>query len=341
MSRQTIRWGIFLVLTVFVVSQLSNVSAQPPGVTPRVVIVEPDVVIDFETDGFQITPLDDQQISIPFTANNTFINFGFDLNDDLIIDTPALFERYGEDGTDSFIVSRCGEEEVESLWDVDCTPDGQGGDFFLRNPENVSLLAGHDLIIEYTGALPNSLSGQIWDVDFRGEDLSDAYLIEALDTDGNLLREVSISKFDLPSSLDGLPFSFSLVTTNPIRRVRISSKNVGALGFDNFTPVRNLSRFNQISQIYLESLGCERQGTVRSGGSDIKSAITINNQSDEPVKMIPINESGFRGLPIVLEPGRARIKPGFETDVWLVTSMDNRCLALVELTKFSGFLYLL
>ncbi len=341
MLHNTSRWGLFFLLVLFVVIQLPITYAQPPGVTPRVVIVEPDVIIDFESDGFEIAPQDNQRMIVPFTANNTFINFGFDLNDDLIIDTPALFERYGEDGTDSFIVSRCGDQDIEAAWDVDCTPDGQGGDFFLRNPESVSLLSGHDLIIEYTGALPNSLSGQLWDVDFRGEDLSDAYLIEAFDTQGVLLREVAISKFDLPSSLDGLPFTFSLVTTNPIRRVRISSNNVGALGFDNFTPVRNLGRFNQISHIYLVPLGCERQGSVRSGNSDTQSAITINNQTDEPVKMIPIDSNGFRDLPIVLEPGRARIRPGFETDVWIVTSMDNRCLALVELTKISGFLYIL
>lgn len=341
MSQRKIRWGLCLLFSLFILGQMASVGAQPPGVTPRVQVIEPDAIIDFEINGFMLTPEDNQPIEVPFTVNETFIRFGFDLNDDLIIDAPALFERYGEDGSDSFIVSRCGDQELDSLWDVDCTPTGEGGDFFLRNPDFVSLLSGHDLIIEYTGKLPNSLAGQLWDVDFRGTDLSDAYLIEAFDTNGVLLREVAVSKFDLPASLDGLPFNFALVTTNPIRRVRISSNNVGALGFDNFTPVRNLARFNQISQLYLDPVGCDRRGTARSGNAPTKSAITVHNQTDQDIRMIPINADGSPGVPIRVGAGFSRIKPGFEGDVWLVTSMENKCLALVRLIKWPGFLYIL
>lgn len=218
----------FLLSTVAVSMQLSNpVQAQ---------------VIDFESlpDGSPST--NTGVLLAPYTlSNGTTVTFGFDVNNDLIIDHNAI------------ILSRTDTTSIPAytssgIPNIDRTPNKAGGNFLLRAPRSTALEGANlnvfddtlatpaSFLVQYSGTPVNSLSGELWDVDN-----AERYLIEALTGGGTLISSFLtpvIPAGEGPGTFDGQPFKFlfSDLSQN-IGFLRISgSSRIGGGGFafDNF-----------------------------------------------------------------------------------------------------------
>jgi hypothetical protein len=113
----------------------------------------------------------------------------------------------------------------------------------LRNPKggepnSVNLRAGADFLAVYSGDLPTSAAGQIWDVDMQED-----FLIQALDGSNLVLATVDPPPGPGPSPTnnpaDGLPVNFVFEhLSDPIKTIRISMTGASdpnpGFGFDNF-----------------------------------------------------------------------------------------------------------
>lgn len=199
-------------------------------------------IINFETTALGGMPVDDANVTGIFFDGLTGVRFGFDTNNDLIIDAPAHYENRwnGFDAPTAAYTS--GSSTLPNLADADLSPGNIGGDWLVREPKaqespSASVFAGGDwFIIEYSGLLPSSCSGEIWDVD-NGEQ----YVVNAYDSLGTLLATyvppVGLHP-DLPGSRNGLEttFAFSGLSA-PIAKIGIylqSTTGGGGFAFDNF-----------------------------------------------------------------------------------------------------------
>lgn len=98
-------------------------------------------------------------------------------------------------------------------------------------------------IVEYSGVLPTSASGQIWDIDARpnGGGDPERYLVAALNASNQVVASIQsplgISETS-SGTLDGRPWTFSFNSVSkPIKRITIvQDVPVGVKGFafDNF-----------------------------------------------------------------------------------------------------------
>jgi len=198
--------------------------------------------IDFETDAFGALPVDNANALGTFWDGPTGVNFGFDTDGDLIADAPAHFENRWNGFDAPYAAYTSGSSTLPNLADADLTPGNIGGDWLLREPKGIetpsaSVFAGADwFIIDYTGVLPFSCSGEIWDVD-NGEQ----YVVNAYDSSNALIATyippVGLHP-DLPGSRNGLDtvFVFSGLSA-PIAKIGIylqSTIGGGGFAFDNF-----------------------------------------------------------------------------------------------------------
>ncbi len=199
-------------------------------------------VIDFETTALGVLPLDNANATGTFFDGPTGVNFGFDTNSDLIIDAPAHFENRWNGFDAPYAAYTSGSSTLPNLADADLSPGNIGGDWLLREPKqaetpSASVFAGGDwFIIEYSGVLPTSCSGEIWDVD-NGEQ----YVVNAYDSVGTLIATyvppVGLHP-DLPGSRNGLETTFVFSgLSSPIAKVGIYLQSTiagGGFAFDNF-----------------------------------------------------------------------------------------------------------
>lgn len=199
-------------------------------------------VIDFESDSVGALPADDANVNGIFFDGGTGMRFGFDTDNDLVIDAPAHYE-YRWNGFDAPTAAYSSASSTYPVnADVDHSPGNIGGDWLVREPKgtespSASVFAGADwFIVEYSGLLPTSCSGEIWDVDF-----GEQYVVNAYDSLGGLIATyvppVGIDA-DLPGSRNGLDtlFFFSGLST-PIAKLGIylqSTQGGGGFAFDNF-----------------------------------------------------------------------------------------------------------
>jgi hypothetical protein len=199
-------------------------------------------VVDFETTALGGGPVDDAAVTGIFFDGATGMRFGFDTDNDLVIDAPAHFE-YRWNGFDAPTAAYSSASSTYPVnADVDHSPGNIGGDWLLREPKgaetpSASVFAGADwFIVEYSGVLPTACSGEIWDVDF-----GEQYVVNAYDVFGALIGTyvppVGIDA-DLPGSRNGLdtPFFFSGLSA-PIAKLGIylqSTQGGGGFAFDNF-----------------------------------------------------------------------------------------------------------
>lgn len=190
-------------------------------------------VIDFETlPDSTTTPTDNAALTTSYTVDGTTVTFGFDTNNDLIIDTNAIFESRNDGPETVFAYYHKGG------YDTDVTATNEGGNWLLRSLKNINPIAD-DFIVKYTGTPITSTSGQLWDID-SGE----IYLIEALDSAGTVINSITTPPFPVgespesPNTFSGLPYNFSFNNlASDIGYIRISgiSRGTGGfLGFDNF-----------------------------------------------------------------------------------------------------------
>lgn len=200
-------------------------------------------VIDFETFPASQgggTPTDDTLLTGSYTDGTTTVTFGYDTTGDGAIDNVPRFEaRSPNGGCFSYICSQCTPDE-----DTEFVAPAVGGDFLIRpsrcaGEEPFADMAGGDpFLIVYSGTLPGSASGEIWDID--GNEI---YLVEALDTGGTVIGTDNpppgVDQFD---PLDGEPYTFSFSALgSPIAKIRITRTDFGSprgFGFDNFDATR-------------------------------------------------------------------------------------------------------
>ncbi len=199
-------------------------------------------VIDFETTSVGGVPVDDSNATGFFFDGPTGVRFGFDTNNDLVQDAPAHFESRvnGNDSPAAGYTS--GSSTLPNDSDTDLSPTNEGGSWMLREPKNqespdASLFTGGDwFLIQYSGVLPTSCSGEIWDVD-NGEQ----YRVDAYDASDVLIATyfppIGLDP-DLPGSRNGLGTTFAFSgLSSPIAKIAISLSVTtagGGFGFDNF-----------------------------------------------------------------------------------------------------------
>ena len=198
------------------------------------------ITFEFSPDGS--TPVDNQPLAVTGTYQDgtTFVGFGIDSNDDLEVDHPALFELRTNDDRSTGQVGYILNEGSHTPWapDVDNTLNNEGGEWLIRSQrgnggeQNLGLVNGNDFMIVYSGVLPTSASGQIWDLDYN-----EIFSVTAFSEADVQISEVLTGPY-ADHGRDGLPttFSFDSLST-PIAKIRISfvsSDAGGGFAFDNF-----------------------------------------------------------------------------------------------------------
>ncbi len=205
-----------------------------------------------------VAPSDNAQIVGPYTDGTTSVAFGFDTNNDLVIDVPARFEKRGvQGGPVDPIISYVADNPV--VQDIDLTTNNVGGDWLLRNPKTpepdaVTLFSGDDMLIVYSGILPNAASAQVWDLDgleqwrFEAFDSSDSPItfIDTIPGPGN----------STGGQFDGRPYSISFnnlpTLIKTIRVSQIGGSPTAGFGFDNFNATAGIP---EPSTLFLATLG--------------------------------------------------------------------------------------
>ncbi|TWT56326.1 PEP-CTERM sorting domain-containing protein [Allorhodopirellula solitaria] len=190
--------------------------------------------IDFESRPLSMgggLPTDDEALTGAYVdSNGITTRFGLDLNGDGLIDPDpgVFFEAHGSEigGTNGFAFDTGGND----VYDVgrDGTADGQIGNFLLRANTLDGSVQNGTFLIQFGGSQTHVVTGtfgDIWDIDGSltqgpaGGPGSEQYLVEAFDSNGNLLAsELSPegTTFDGSSDPnspdfgnDGLPWRYS------------------------------------------------------------------------------------------------------------------------------------
>ena len=198
--------------------------------------------ITFELRPDGSTPMDNQALAITETYQDgtTLVGFGIDSDGDLEVDHPAVFElRTNDDrstGQIGYILNAGSHTPFAP--EFDNTPNNEGGDWLIRSQRgsggelDLRLVNGNDFMIVYSGVLPTSASGQIWDLDFN-----EIFSVTAFSDADLQISEVLAGPY-AGDGRDGLPttFSFDSLST-PIAKIRISfvsADSGGGFAFDNF-----------------------------------------------------------------------------------------------------------
>lgn len=202
-------------------------------------------IIDFEKTAFGVTPTDNlvMDLSDYFMVDDIKVSFGFDTDDDGVLDANAVFEQSGN--TDA------GEDT--GFWGIggarDIAAPGfeeQLGDFFLRQSDPYQPFGVFTILYDSNRPV-TSASGEIWDIDGSNRK-TEQFLVQAFDED--LLLGSIESPLGNNSLLDGKPWRFSFEELSNINRIEITftgskTKGIG-LAFDNFYPLSKASEANHV-----------------------------------------------------------------------------------------------
>lgn len=196
-------------------------------------------VIDFETLPGGGLPMDDMALdrNAVYMSGGVGVSFGFDTTGDGYADEDAVFEQRGDGpGSNEGFVSTLGN----SGFDTEAPGfENMLGEFFLRTADAISDNPG-TFVITYDTAV-SALSGEIWDLDGRGDGTFEQWDVTGFDAAGNqvasLLSPVGINNNDSANTLDSKPWTFSLASDLGISRVTVeyvgNADGVG-LAFDNY-----------------------------------------------------------------------------------------------------------
>ncbi|MBI1367722.1 MAG: PEP-CTERM sorting domain-containing protein [Planctomycetes bacterium] len=226
-------------------------------------------VIDFEMTPGGATPVDDAAVG-GYTVGLTTVSFGTDTDNDGDIDVVAHFED--REGTVGPAPSDPGAEDPHGythgignqpyFYDYDATPGKIGGDWMIRPEEDGDDIGGgtnngvdtnmntQGFLIVYSGELPVSASGEIWDIDSNAagpQSFPEQYTVKAFASVADLLADNPIGTqvsplgkaYDEPGSLSGLPWTFSFANLNGgIAIIQIFQNRTAGhprgFAFDNF-----------------------------------------------------------------------------------------------------------
>jgi len=218
-------------------------------------------------------PVDNLQLAVDtvFQVGKTGLSFGFDIDDDKIPDQGAVIEQrgnsdysasefcwaYTNDFNNNVSNARTDEDNTTSnppeggKWLIrekkKCNLDVDSENNSIDQNTNYLLKSGNvDFVVTYTGDLPVSMAGQIWDLD-NGE----AFDVKAYSATNALVASEVVGPYctnpsgNTSSGLackganrEGLPatFTFSDLAT-PVKRLIISYNSAdagGGFAFDNF-----------------------------------------------------------------------------------------------------------
>jgi PEP-CTERM motif len=199
--------------------------------------VAQSALIDFEQTPAATTPIDDSQLTTPYSIPGGNVSFFFDNNAnntfDAGVDDYPVFEHIGTDGNDGFQNGGLGVQDTAT------PPFGpQLGSFFLRGP--VGFAVPRPFIVDYnTGITITALSGEIWDIDGASQ-ATELWNVEVLDNANNVLAS-QLSPLGNSSALDGKPWVFAFtglpLGVDKIRITFLGTKTMGVgLAFNNFSP---------------------------------------------------------------------------------------------------------
>lgn len=209
-------------------------------------------LIDFETTASGGIPNDNGVIAFDdyFMADGVAVSFGFDTNENGILDSYGVFEkiRGGREGGNSGFISSYGKKYDEAAINSELLL----GNFFLRQ-KNAYMPFGTFHII-YNAVNPvTSASGEIWDIDGHNNK-TEQFFVEAFNGVNSLASILSpLGNSSDSNSLDGKPWAFGFNGLTDITRIEISftgSKQKGiGLAFNNFSPIEDVSaKTNTVSE---------------------------------------------------------------------------------------------
>lgn len=219
-------------------------------------------------------PVDNLQLPVNevFQVGKTGLSFGFDIDGDKIADEGVVIERRFNDdystGNSCWAYTNDFNNVVDNATtDDDNTGSGEGGKWLVREkkacPNDVDL-AGNSInqttnyllksgngsvvtfVVTYTGDLPVSMAGQIWDLDFGETFDVKAYSqagaqVGTTQTVGPYCSNPSGNVGGLAckgANREGLPANFAFEDLDtPVKRLIISFNrkiNGGGFAFDNF-----------------------------------------------------------------------------------------------------------
>jgi hypothetical protein len=224
-------------------------------------------VINFESDPFGATPVDDSFLSYatPYNIAGLQVQFGFDSDSNGSIDTDGRFEQTGtfQGEPISAFQGSSGADTPDPLYAL------QLGGWFLQSA-HPGMPFGR-FVIQYTSAFPvTAASGEIWDIDGQPAlGVTEEYTVQAFDSANTLLAtDVSpLGVLDTASApLDGEPWTFTFSGLTNIDRIVITftgTKTSGiGLAFNNFYPTTAVPEPSAIA-IALAGVVCVTVGSRR------------------------------------------------------------------------------
>lgn len=199
-------------------------------------------VITFETTPVGGTPVDDSDLTAPYSFAGGTVRFFFDVNGnnkyDAGIDAFPAFEQTGREAVNGFVSTFTG------------TPDtarpgfqSQLGTFFLRTPSGNTGAVTAPFIAAYDTTAPiRALSGEIWDIDGQGATASEQWRVDVLNGSGSVLA-TQLSPLGLTEtaeSLDSLPWTFQFDGlpdgVDSVRLTFVGTRPSVGVAFNNFSP---------------------------------------------------------------------------------------------------------
>jgi hypothetical protein len=196
-------------------------------------------LITFESNAAGNTPVDNEviQLSDVFTIDGVDVRFGFDSNNNGIVNKEAVFERADNTDVDNKtgFLGKLGRDTAARGFET------QLGDFFIRQAKSYRSFGIFTILYDSVDPV-TAASGEIWDIDGRiGK--TERFLVEAYNVDD--LVGYMTSPLGKDSTLDAKPWSFGFNGLSDITKIEISfigqkTKGIG-LAFNNFSPIRNVS----------------------------------------------------------------------------------------------------
>jgi hypothetical protein len=204
-------------------------------------------LITFELDANGITPTDNGIVGLNdiFFDGDVGISFGFDTDNDGILDQNAVYEVAGNidrGNNDTGFKGEYGDDTAAPNYAL------QLGHFFLRQSTPYSQFGIFTIL--YNSEHPIvAASGEIWDIDGKlKNDKTEQFLVEAFN--GDTLLASIMSPLGIDRSLDAKPWTFGFNNLSDINKIEISfvggKKSGIGLAFNNFSPIQDLSN-NRVS----------------------------------------------------------------------------------------------
>ncbi|GLX84331.1 hypothetical protein tloyanaT_05830 [Thalassotalea loyana] len=236
-------------------------------------------IINFESNGACYSVSDNQVIPLTqsFTVGETSVRFGFDTDEDGVIDANAVYEQAGNNDQKTGFISKAGKDQAASGY------ESQLGNFFLRQANAYKPFGVFSILYDSDQPVTGA-SGEIWDID-GGKNKTEQFLVKAFNH--NQLLASILSPIGNNSQLDGKPWAFGFSGLSDITRIDISfvgskTKGIG-LAFDNFSPIQNASALSSVSvpepaSILMLSLGIIGLG-LRKLRQPNQAVETVNRDS--------------------------------------------------------------